>query len=145
MNDTPLPASRFEPIEHTADVSYRLYAPTFQDLFVTAGKALFDAITELDSIHASLSRTINVTATDAEALLVAWLSELNFCCITALELFCRFEILSLSQNQITAVVHGEKIDPARHEIKTEIKAVTYHGLYLRENPEGWEAQVIFDV
>jgi SHS2 domain-containing protein len=46
---------------------------------------------------------------------------------------------------VTAIAHGEKIDPGRHEIKTEIKAVTYHGLYLRQTERGWEAQVIFDV
>jgi SHS2 domain-containing protein len=30
-------------------------------------------------------------------------------------------------------------------IQTEIKAVTYHELYVRQVENGWEAQVIFDV
>jgi SHS2 domain-containing protein len=135
----------FEPIDHTADVGYRLFAPSLSELFAVAGRALFDAITELDSIRPQLERKIEVEAGDVEALLVAWLSELNFRCITELELFCEFDIETASSTAVRATVRGEKIDPARHVIHTEIKAVTYHELYVREVEGGWEAQVIFDV
>ena len=137
--------TRFEPIDHTADVGYRLFAPTLAELFAIAGRALFDAITELDTIQARLQKPVSVNATDREALLVAWLSELNFLCLTEFMLFKHFDIQSLSETHVMALVHGEKIDPQRHEIKTEIKAVTYHGLYIRETKQDWEAQVIFDV
>jgi len=139
------PLSGFESIDHTADVGYRLFAPTLQELFVVAGQALFDAITELDSIQKHLARPVRVTAEDVEALLVIWLAELNYHCITDFELYNEFEIRSFSPQHIEAVVHGEKIEADRHEIKTEIKAVTYHGLYVREVETGWEAQIIFDV
>ncbi|RIK66843.1 protein archease [candidate division KSB1 bacterium] len=135
----------FEPIDHTADVGYRLYAPTLDELFVVAARALFDAITDLEHIHPQFTRNVTAEAGDVEALLVAWLSELNFYCINGLEIFSRFVIKSFSPAQISATVHGEKIDLSRHDIKTEIKAVTYHGLYVRQVAGGWEAQVIFDV
>jgi SHS2 domain-containing protein len=137
--------SAFEPIDHTADVGYRLFAPSLSELFVIAGRALFDAITELDSIRPEFERKIAVEAGDVEALLVAWLSELNFRCITELELFCEFDIEAISPTTVRATVRGEKIDPARHVIQTEIKAVTYHELFVRESEGGWEAQVILDV
>jgi len=137
--------AKFEPIEHTADVGYRLFAPTIEELFVVAAHAMFDAITDIQTIQSQLERRIEVTASDLEALLVAWLAELNFLCITGLEIFNRFEIESFSENHLSAVVYGEKIDLKRHEINTEIKAVTYHGLYLRQTEGGWEGQVIFDV
>ena len=40
---------------------------------------------------------------------------------------------------------GEKIDPERHNICTEIKAVTRHGLYFESKDETWKARVYFDV
>jgi SHS2 domain-containing protein len=43
------------------------------------------------------------------------------------------------------VVRGERLDPARHQIFTEIKAVTFHGMRLERGEKGWEAQIIFDV
>ncbi len=138
-------APSFEPIDHTADVGYRLFASTLPELFEIASKALFDAITELDSVQKRLSRTVRVEADDVEALLVAWLAELNYHCATDFELFNAFEIRSFSSRHIEAVAYGEKIEAERHEIKTEIKAVTYHGLYVREVEHGWEAQIIFDV
>jgi len=138
-------ASSFVPIDHTADVGYRLFAPTLAELFVVAGRALFDAITELDSIQPQYARKIAVGAEDVEALLVAWLSELNFFCITEFELYNEFAIEVISATTVRATVRGEKIDPARHVIQTEIKAVTYHELFVREVKDGWEAQVIFDV
>ena len=138
-------SAHFEPIDHTADVGYRLFAPTLTDLFAIAGQALFDAITELDTVQERAHKSIEVGAADREALLVAWLSELNYLCLTEFLIFSRFEIQTLSETTVQALAHGEKIDPQRHEIKTEIKAVTYHGLYIREAVNGWEAQVIFDV
>ncbi|MCI0697683.1 archease [candidate division KSB1 bacterium] len=137
--------SSFEPIEHTADVGYRLFAPTLAELFAVAGRALFDAITELDSIQPQFERKVAVEAGDIEALLVAWLSELNYRCITDLELYSEFAIEEISPNAVRATVRGERIDPGRHVIQTEIKAVTYHELYVRQTENGWEAQVIFDV
>jgi SHS2 domain-containing protein len=138
-------AASFEPIDHTADVGYRLYAPTLAELFAIAGRALFDAITDLDSIQPQFERKIKVEAGDIEALLVAWLAELNFHCITDFELYGEFDIEAISPNLVSAIVRGEKIDPERHIIQTEIKAVTYHELFVREVEGGWEAQVIFDV
>lgn len=147
LNPWPVmqPVASFEPIDHTADVGYRLFAPTLAELFAVAGRALFDAITDLDTIAPKFARTIEVEAGDVEALLVTWLSELNFYCITEFELFREFAIESISMNAVRATVRGEKIDPARHVIQTEIKAVTYHELYVRQTENGWEAQVIFDV
>ena len=40
---------------------------------------------------------------------------------------------------------GEVMDPARHVLKTEIKAATFHGLEIREVDGGLSADVIFDL
>lgn len=46
---------------------------------------------------------------------------------------------------IRATLHGETRDPLRHPLKLLIKAVTYHGLHIREIEDGYEAMVIFDI
>jgi len=138
-------AAQFEAIEHTADVGYKLFAPTTAELFEVAGRALFSTITNLDSIKADFSKSFSISADDQESLLVAWLSELNYRFLVEHELFSEFVIKSLTTKSIEAVVRGEKIDQTRHDIFTEIKAVTYHGLYILQREDGWEAQVIFDV
>jgi SHS2 domain-containing protein len=57
----------------------------------------------------------------------------------------RFEIRTLKDNLLMATVRGETMDPQRHEIKTGIKAITYHQLYVRQGNGVWEAQVIVDL
>lgn len=46
---------------------------------------------------------------------------------------------------LSAIISGEPYDPARHTIKTEIKAVTFHNLSIKKTKEGYTAEVLFDV
>jgi SHS2 domain-containing protein len=54
-------------------------------------------------------------------------------------------ITTVSPTRIEAVVAGEVIDPARHQIQHHVKAVTYHRASVRQTSRGWEATVIVDV
>ena len=40
---------------------------------------------------------------------------------------------------------GERIDPARHVLAHEVKAITYHGLRVEREGDGWVAEVIVDI
>jgi SHS2 domain-containing protein len=55
------------------------------------------------------------------------------------------DILSLSENDLSATVKFDQYAPDRHIIKTEIKAVTYHQIQVISGPSGWDAKIIFDV
>jgi SHS2 domain-containing protein len=38
------------------------------------------------------------------------------------------------------------MDPARHTMDHEVEAITYHGLYVRQNGDGtWQPEVIVDI
>jgi len=47
--------------------------------------------------------------------------------------------------RLEAEAAGEPFAPERHRMKTEIKAVTYHGLEIRETPAGWRGRIVCDV
>ena len=40
---------------------------------------------------------------------------------------------------------GERLDPARHQQRADVKAVTLHKFRLEQTTEGWEAQIILDI
>ena len=44
-----------------------------------------------------------------------------------------------------APARGNPTPPPRHTVYTEIKAVTFHGMDIRETDDGWAVQVIFDM
>jgi len=136
---------KFEQIDHTADVGLRIYGATLAELFEHAAEGLFDIITVLEKVNVSIRRQVFVNASDRESLLVNWLSEVNFLFLTRKEVFRTFEITKMSNLSLKAEIQGEKLDLDKHIIHTEVKAVTYHQIDIHQSPEGWTAQVIFDL
>ena len=135
----------FRIIEHTADVGVEGYGRDLQELFANAARGLFQIITDLNSVRETEAHDVAATAMDREALLVAWLNEFVYRFDADNLLFRRFDIHELSDVAIQARAYGERVDPARHTMKTAVKSTTYHGLSITEDAEGYTARVIFDI
>ena len=123
----------------------RVFGETPEDVFVNAASGLFELIAEIEKVGKKESVDFNIEAEDRKELLVRWLSELHFKFEVDRLLFRRFRISKISEKFLEAKAYGEKFDSARHQLKTEIKGVTYHGLKVEQNQDGWLAEVIFDV
>jgi SHS2 domain-containing protein len=136
---------RYETFDHTADLGVRVFGRTYGDLLANAAYALFDLLTDLNHVRENLSYDLRVEAADREELLVRWLSELLFLSESRGYLFKNFSFSHLDQTSLQAEARGEAFDPSRHEFKTEIKAVTYHQVEVKERNGKWEARVIFDI
>ena len=139
----PVPKD-FETLEHTADTGIIAYGKDLKQAFANAARGLFSLITELESVNEVLERDIEVTAADRDSLLVAWLNELIYIFDTENTLFKRFDITRLSQHHLVARGYGERVDRARHKLKTGVKAATYYMLAV-EQEYGWRLQVLFDI
>ncbi|MCI0513036.1 archease [candidate division KSB1 bacterium] len=139
------PAQYYQQLEHSGDIAIQVWGSNLAELFTHAAYALFDLITDFKQIQPFAVRAIEVTAGDPEALLVAWLSELNYLFETEYFLVCQVQVTTLTPETLTAQVTGETRDPRRHIITTEIKAVTFHQLKIQQASENWTAQVIFDI
>lgn len=136
---------KYQHIDHTADAGIKVYGSNLADLFSNAALGLFEIIANLEKLSTNIERLVQVEATDQEALLVNWLSELNYLFFTEREIYKEFQIDELTDTKLLARIKGEKLDYDRHEIYTEVKAVTYHQLYIKQTAQGWEAQIIFDL
>ena len=134
----------FELIDHTADVGIRAYGVDIKQAFANAAKGLFSLITELENVDEVLHRDIKLTATDQEGLLVEWLNELIYLFDTENILFKRFDITQLDYTRLKARIYGERVDKVKHELKTGVKAATYHMLKV-DKDDGCKVQVLFDI
>jgi SHS2 domain-containing protein len=137
-----------ETFDHTADVGLRLRGDDLADLFVTAARGVFGYIVvNLDEVRALDPEPVSLRAESTADLLVAWLNELIFRSETRHRLYARFEIAVAADGlALGGHVAGEPIDPVRHVLDHEVKAVTRHGLELRPEPAGgWLAEVILDI
>lgn len=133
------------PIDHTADAGVVVRAPELSTLFERSAWAMFSVITDPERVSARETTPVELEADDSPGLLVAWLSELNYLHVTRHHLFAQFEVNELTERRIAATARGEGVDPHRHTIYTEIKAVTYHELALERSGSGWQARIIFDL
>jgi len=136
---------RYELLDHTADIGIIAFGRDLPEAFGNAAYAMFDILTDINRIRETDSFDLQVSASNIEDLLVAWLNELLYRYETERIVFSKFAIDDINDSNLSATVSGEKIAPDRHEIKTEIKSVTYHQLKVEKMDDGWRAQVIFDV
>ncbi len=137
--------SMYETFEHTADLGLRIHAADLDTLFVEAAQALFTAIVEdLATVQPLQRLDIRLEADDHEYLLFDWLKELLYHFDAEHLLLGRFEV-QVSGTSLTGCAWGEPLDPARHVLSHEVKAITYHGLRVEPAADGWLAEVIVDI
>jgi SHS2 domain-containing protein len=135
----------FEIIDHTADVGIIAYGADVEELFSNAALALFSLITEPERIEEKLHLDLEVSSEDRDSLLIEWLNELIYLFDVKHILFNRFDIESLTHNDLKATCYGEDFDPLKHKIKIGVKAATYHMLRLEKNGSGYKSQIILDI
>jgi SHS2 domain-containing protein len=135
---------RFELIDHTADAGIIAYGSDLKEAFANSAYGMFSLIADLDAVKEKVSHKVDVRSTDQEALLVDWLNELLYLFDVKHIIFKRFEITALSRNRLQATVYGEKVDTPRHQLKTAVKAATYHMLKIEKN-KGVKIQFILDI
>lgn len=136
---------RYETFDHTADLGIKVLGQTYEELFANAAYALFDLLTELSLVREELSFSLEVKAADWEDLLVRFLSELLYLFASKGYLSKRVSFLYLGETHLQAQTWGELFDSQRHEIKMEIKAITYHQLEIKENNGRLEGRLILDI
>jgi SHS2 domain-containing protein len=133
-------------VDHTGDMALSVWAPTLPALYDEAARALFAVIVDLDAIEAREELPLSIAgAVDREDLLVRFLAELLFHHDAHRWLFRGFRVRTLDAHAVAGEAIGERMDPARHAIARQVKAVTYHASELREQPAGWSAKIVLDL
>ena len=138
-------ARRFEILDHTADIGLIIYGENLKALFENAGEAFFRLITDVRRVRYRVEKRIDIPGESLDRLMVEWLSELLYLHDVENLLFRGFEVGSVGEGGLKAVVKGEPFQEGVHVIKTEVKAVTYHRIEVRQENENWRAQVILDL
>jgi SHS2 domain-containing protein len=136
---------RFEILDHTADIGLVIYGENLKALFENAGEAFFRLITDLRKVRRRVERRINIGGESLDRLMVDWLSELLYLHDVENLLFQRFKVESVGKDGLKAIVKGEAFREGVHVIKTEVKAVTYHRIEVRQENGRWRAQIILDL
>jgi SHS2 domain-containing protein len=157
----------YEIFEHTADVGIRARAASLDELFADVARGLFSVIVENPAaVRVKEEVTIHVRGDDVEELFHDWLAELLYTFNARRIVLAEFDVrlgdcpnFRISKNgtvpfdasprpgplELTATARGESLDISRHTIAVEVKAITWCGLKVEHQPDGWLAEVVVDI
>ena len=138
-------AGHCETFDHTADVGLAARADSPEELLEALAGCMCDLVCPRQNVAPDSKRTIAVEAPDLEALTVDFLEA-----VLGVIQIDRFAVASVKVTGVTQTsaateISGDDLDPHRHEILTEIKAVTYHELEVVQRDGQWTARVILDL
>src|SRR3989344_829036 len=99
----------------TADIAFEASGKDLNELFKSSAEALFE---------------------------ILYIKDLDFM------IFCNCDLKikeSKSGYELDAVVYGEKINPKKHELHSDAKAITLHQFSIDKTKNGYKAFVIVDI
>jgi SHS2 domain-containing protein len=140
----------FEFKEHTADIKVRSWGRTLEDAFIQTALSLMTVMTpDLKRISPIIQRSFEIISEDIYALLFDFLSEFLYIFDVEGLIFSDIIVnLKKTKNDdyfLKAIMKGEKFDRNKHEIGTEVKAVTYSFMNIKKKKSKIEIDIIFDV
>jgi SHS2 domain-containing protein len=138
-----------EMLDHTADVGFELKAPTLEELFDEARRALLMVVFERPPEEGGDEGEIRLSSPNRETLLVRWLNELTYLIQDTgfVPTGAKIKIQETGGTHLSLVASlaGAPLDLEEYGWQGEIKSATFHGLDIANDDEGWHARVILDV
>ena len=132
-----------------ADAAFEAWGTTIEEMLVSASNATLNIMVgDLASIRLRQYRHFRIDEDQLDMLLFQLLQELIYLKdAEQLLLLTRIIRVEQSEDRWTAYIEvaGEPIDPLRHDLIVDIKAITLHRFSVQRTSEGWTATVIVDV
>lgn len=133
----------------TADIAFEAWGNTLEEMFVAAADATMNVMVwDLKTITSQRNKKISAEADALDMLLFRFLQELIFF-KDAERLLLRTPQVSITTQDghytLQADAEGEVLNPEKHDLVADVKAVTLHRFRVEKTSRGWEATVILDV
>lgn len=130
----------------TGEMSLVARGDSLERLFRATAKGLFETMVDTEVVRPDLGKELLLSAESIDRLLYQWLSELLLLRDRENLYFSLFEVQIERgpQHRVQGVAVGELIDPARHLIRNEIRAVRPHPCQIIREGDAWQVNLLFD-
>jgi SHS2 domain-containing protein len=136
-------------LDHEADIGIECTGKDRAEAFEEGALALLHLMADLDAVRPMRSIPVECRAPAADSLFVAWLNEIISLVGREEAIFSEVQVTGIREegddHVLTGTLRGETIDPERHHLETEVKAATYSGLALIEEPDRVTVRCVLDV
>lgn len=129
---------KFEYLEHTADIKFKAFGETIEEVFSNSALAMFNIMFN-GKVKSKIKKKIEVSGKDNESLLYNFLEELLFLFDSKGFFLSKIEKIKINNGKLIAEVSGDSAK--NYKIKTDVKAVTYNDMFVKKGV----AQVVLDV
>ena len=134
----------FRILEHIADTGFEAYGESEEEALANAAVALVSIITDPEQIKIDGEKTIEVEGDDREHLVVRYLNELLYVIDGESFLPAKAEVTLGGGHTLKAVLSGET-RTGGHDVRTDVKAITYHQLAFQRTETGYIIRVFVDI
>lgn len=138
---------RYLPDIATADIAFEAEGKTIEELFLSAAEAVSDSMVDLEGVEKKIEKEIELENKEIGQLLYNLLEDIIFYKDAEQLVFSDFNI-KISKNEayrLTGKMRGDKIDPEKHELRNDVKAVSLHRFEVKQTDKGWYCRVILDI
>ncbi len=132
-------------LEHPADLGLEAWGETLSDVFRQSVLALVSVIVDPTAVNRDKSRPVSLQAADPDQLLVRLLSEVLYCFDAERFIAVQVVIDEMKGTSLKGSLIGENLDPAKHILRLDVKAITYHQLSIKEEDGHVRARVFVDI
>ena len=134
---------KFKFLEHTADAKFQAFGKNLEEAFTNAALALTKIMTD-NKVKTKITKKIKVSGNDNKSMLYNFLEELLFLLDTKNFLLGKIKEIKIKNNTLTAVLIGDN-NIKDYEVKTNIKAITYNEMFIKQEKNKFALQVVLDI
>jgi len=137
---------KFKYLENVAiaDIAFEAYGKTLNEVFENCAYAFFDITCNPKTIKQKIRIIIKLKDKDEKKLLYDFLSELIFLKDSKQLIFSKVKV-SIKNNELKTTLYGDKISYDKHELRNDVKAITYHMFNLEKIKNNYKATIVVDI
>ena len=134
-------------LDHMTDAVIEAHGSTLEEVFEQAAKGLNDTMIDLSGVRSEREIKIEASGHDLESLLFDWLDKVMLLLVADGIVMSEFSVRIRKDGgySLSGIAKGEKLDLSRHHYKVEIKAVTYHEMYVKHEGGRFVARFLLDL
>jgi len=142
---------KFKFLPHTADIKFQAFGNSLEECFANAGYALVNIICK-QKIKPKIKKRFKVKGRDRERLLYEFLERILYLLdvgdflvgeIKEIKIMSKKNKNNRYDQVLEAEVYGD--DVKDYETEGDVKAITYHDMFIKQEGEKFVSQVVVDV
>ncbi|MDP3917414.1 MAG: archease [Nanoarchaeota archaeon] len=131
-----------------ADIAFEAEADSLNGVFIACGEAVFETISDVEKVDKIKVYDISLKSDTLEKLLYDFLETIVYYKDTDSVVFnsCEVKIEEKDNNfLLKGKIYGEYINRNKHELYSDVKAITMHMFKLEKKGDNYKATVVLDI